>query len=115
MGMLARNWDRQMHFASGYRTAEAQLLVTLSGFAYIDSDPLPGETVAAQEARMRQDIDAALADSNYATWRVVWGPGLSGDRANMLYVAGESTGRQLAVAVRGTDWAFWLNWIENFA
>jgi dienelactone hydrolase len=103
-----------MPFASGYRTAEAQLLITLSGFAYLDSTPLPGETVAAQETRMRQDIDAALAVSNYASWRVVWGPGLSGDRANMLYAAGEPSGNQIAVAIRGTDWSFWLNWLEDF-
>jgi hypothetical protein len=104
-----------MPFVSGYSTAEAQLLITLSGFAYTDSDALPGETVAEQEARMRQDIDAALAASTYPTWRVVWGPGLSGGGSNMLYVAGESGGTQFAIAVRGTDWSFWLNWIENFA
>jgi len=63
-----------MPFASGYSRAEAQLLITLSGFAYVDSTPLPGETVDAQETRMREDIDAALAASNYASWRVVWGP-----------------------------------------
>jgi hypothetical protein len=104
-----------MPVASGYSRSEAQLLITLSGFAYLDSTPLPGETVAEQETRMRQDIDAALRGSNYATWRVVWGPGLSANRANMLYVAGERSGSQLAVAVRGTDWSFWLNWLENFA
>jgi hypothetical protein len=104
-----------MQFASGYSIAEAQLLITLSGFAYLAGDPLPGEAVAAQEARMRQDIDAALGASNYASWRVVWGPGLSGDRANMLYVASEPSGTQLAVAIRGTNWSFWLNWLENFA
>jgi hypothetical protein len=104
-----------MPVASGYSRSEAQLLITLSGFAYLDSTPLPGETVAAQETRMREDIDAALAASNYASWRVVWGPGLSGDRANMLYVAGERSGSQFAVAIRGTDWSFWLNWIQNFA
>jgi Lipase (class 3) len=103
-----------MPFASGYSKAEAQLLITLSGFAYLDSTPLPGETVAAQEARMRRDIDAALADSAFAGWRVVWGPGLSGDRANMLYVAGEASSDRLAVAIRGTDWSFWLNWLEDF-
>jgi hypothetical protein len=111
---LADNGATRMPFAIGYSTAEAQLLITLSGFAYLDSDPLPGETVGAQETRMRQDIDAALAASNYANWRVVWGPGLSGDRANMLYAASEPTGNQVAVAVRGTDWSFWLNWLENF-
>jgi hypothetical protein len=113
--MLVDRGSEQMPFASGYSTAEAQLLITLSGFAYLDSTPLPGETVAAQETRMRQDIDAALAASNYASWRVVWGPGLSGDRANMLYAAGEPSGNQIAVAIRGTDWSFWLNWLENFA
>src|SRR5262245_1138735 len=104
-----------MPFASGYSSAEAQLLITLSGFAYLDSDPLPGETVAAQEARMRRDVDAALAESSFPRWRVVWGPGLSGDRANMLYAAGERDSDRLAVAIRGTDWSFWLCWLENFA
>src|SRR5262249_24747857 len=75
----------------------------------------PGETVAAQEARMRRDIDAALAESSFPRWRVVWGPGLSGDRANMLYAAGERDSDRLAVAIRGTDWSFWLCWLENFA
>jgi hypothetical protein len=37
---------------------EAQLLINLSGIAYIDSDPLRGETVSKQQARMRRDIDA---------------------------------------------------------
>jgi lipase (class 3) len=64
---------------------------------------------------MRADINAALAEGNYAAWQVVWGPGLSGDRANMLYAAGSSATNQIAVVVRGTDWSFWLNWIENFA
>ena len=104
-----------MPLTTGYNVSEAQLLITLSGFAYLDSTPLPDESVAAQEARMRQDIDAALAASAYPTWRVVWGPGLSGDRANMLYVAGDPEANQMAVAVRGTDWSFWLDWVENFA
>jgi Lipase (class 3) len=103
-----------MPFVDGYSTAEAQLLITLSGFAYMNSTPLPDESVDEQEARMRRDIDAALADSNYPTWHVVWGPGLSSNRANMLYVAGDSSTNQLAVAIRGTDWSFWLNWIEDF-
>lgn len=103
-----------MPFVNGYSTAEAQLLITLSGFAYMSSTPLPDESVDEQEARMRRDIDAALADSSYPTWHVVWGPGLSGNRANMLYVAGDSRTDQLAVAIRGTDWSFWLNWIEDF-
>jgi Lipase (class 3) len=104
-----------MPFATGYDRAEAQLLITLSGFAYLDSAPLPGESIAAQEARMRRDIDAALAESAYPEWHVVWGPGLSDDRGNMLYVAQRSNTDELAVAIRGTQWEFWINWIEDFA
>jgi hypothetical protein len=113
--MLCRHKERTMPVATGYSPSEAQLLLTLSQLAYLDSAPLPGETVAAQEARMRRDIDAALAASPYPTWRVVWGPGLSGGRANMLYVAGDSgaagaggapPGARYAVAIRGTVWSF---------
>jgi Lipase (class 3) len=107
--------ELDMPFATGYDSTEAQLLITLSGFSYMDSSPLPGETVVEQEARMRRDIDAALADSAYSNWHVAWGPGLSGDRANMLYAVVDSHTGQLAVAIRGTEWEFWLNWIEDFA
>jgi len=104
-----------MPFSTGFDTQEAQLLITLCSFSYMDSSPLPGETIAAQEARMRADIDAALAESDYAGWHVVWGPGLSDDRGNMLYVVGQSDSNQYALAIRGTEWEFWLNWIEDFA
>src|SRR6267143_2003126 len=41
-------------------------------------------------------------------------PFASGYRANMLYAASEPSGNQIAVAIRGTDWSFWLNWLEDF-
>jgi hypothetical protein len=104
-----------MPFGTAYDTAEAQALITMCGFTYIDSSPLPGETIPEQEARMCRDIDAALAQSGYSRWHVVWGPGLSADRANMLFVAEDSTTGQLAVAIRGTEWEFWLNWVQDFA
>src|SRR3954468_7888019 len=104
-----------MPFATGFDKTEAQLLVTLSSLAYLASSPLLAETIVEQEARMRLDIDAALVASGYPEWQVVWGPGLSDDRGNMLYVAGQAHSPQLAVAIRGTDWDFWLNWIEDFA
>jgi hypothetical protein len=104
-----------MPVAPGFVKSEAQLLLTLSTLSYMDSSPLPGESVADQEARMRRDIDAALAESDYATWRVVWGPGLGDGRANMLFVAGDASSNRLAVAIRGTEWEFWLNWVQDFA
>ena len=101
--------------ATTYDASTAQLLITLCSFSYMDSSPLPGETIEQQEARMRTDIDAALVESGYSSWHVVWGPGLSDDRGNMMYVAGQSDSQQMAVTVRGTEWEFWLNWVEDFA
>ena len=104
-----------MAFASGYSLAEAQLLLTLAAAAYVDEKPLPGESIPAQTARMRRDIDQSLHGSPYAAWKVAWGPGLAGDRGNMMYVAGCPSTNQYAIAVRGTDWSFWLDWVEDFA
>src|SRR5207248_3102567 len=94
---------------------EAKLLLALATAAYIDEQPLPNETIQAQVARMRKDINAALQKPPTAGWQVVWGPGLTDDRANMMYVAGNIVTNQYTVAVRGTDWSFWLDWLEDFA
>jgi hypothetical protein len=60
---------------------------------------------------MLRDINASLAESPYASWKVAWGPKLNDDRSNMLYIAGNSATNQYAVAVRGTDWSFLLDWL----
>jgi hypothetical protein len=99
-------------FEAGYDLSEAQLLVTLSSLAYLDSDPLPGEGLSEQIFRMQRDIDAALAASPYSGWQVVF-VGVSEDRGTMCFVASDHT--HLAVTVRGTDWSFWLNWIQDFS
>jgi hypothetical protein len=89
----------------------AQAMITLCVESYIDETPLPGESIAAQQARMLGDINSAL--TNYpGGWQVTWGPALSSDRANMMYVAGSSSG--YAVVIRGTDWSFILDWLEDF-
>ena len=104
-----------MAFAVGYSSDEARLLLTFATAAYVDEKPLPGESIPDQTARMRRDIDTALGQSEYAGWQVVWGPALAGDRGNMMYVAGNADLNQYAVAIRGTDWSFWLDWIEDLA
>jgi hypothetical protein len=104
-----------MAFATGYDIEEARLLLTLAASAYVDEKPLPGESVQAQTARMRRDINASLKQSPYADWQIVWGPGLAADRGNMMYIVGNATTGQHAVAIRGTDWSFWLDWVEDFA
>jgi len=104
-------------FTPGYSNSEAQLLMHLSALAYLDEIPLPGESLEHQEQRMKSNIDAALSSGPpYPVgWRVVWGPALTPDRANMLYIAGNGRLQQYAVVIRGTDWSFILDWIEDFA
>jgi len=104
-----------MTLAPQFDQGDALLTLTLSVAAYIDEKPLPGESIAQQEARMLRDIDAALAASAYPTWSVAWGPKLNADRSNMMYIAGIPSAGQYAVAVRGTDWSFLLDWLEDFA
>ena len=61
------------------------------------------------------EINAALDEAGYSSWRVVWGPALNADRSNLLYAARNSQTGQLAVSIRGSDFSFWLNWIEDLA
>ncbi len=103
-----------MSLSSGYSNTEAQLLMQFSGLAYVDESPKPGETIPQQEQRMLGDINTSLS-SVAPGWSVAWGPALSSDRANMLYIAGNTSLNQYAVVVRGTDWSFILDWIEDFA
>jgi Lipase (class 3) len=103
-----------MAFAVGYSLDEVRLLLLLAASAYVDEKPLPGESVQAQTERMGRDIDMALGQSAYSGWQVVWGPALAGDRGSMMYVAGNASLNQYAVAIRGTDWSFWLDWVEDF-
>jgi hypothetical protein len=104
-----------MTLAPQFNQGEALLTLTLSEAAYIDGRPLPGESIGEQEARMRRDINAALAASAYPTWSVAWGPMLSADRGNMMYIAESPSSGQYAVAIRGTDWSFLLDWLEDLA
>jgi Lipase (class 3) len=98
-----------------FAQADALLTLTLSVASYIDERPLPGESIAHQEARMLSDINAALCASTSSTWSVVWGPKLNADRSNMMYIAGSLSTGQYAVAIRGTDWTFLLDWLEDLA
>ena len=102
-----------MAFEVGYSENEAQLLLALCSFSYLDSSALPGEELVDQEARMRRDINSALAGIGQSAWQVVWGPAQSDDHANMLYVAGNTTTNQMAIAIRGTVPTFVFDWAEN--
>ena len=105
-----------MAFANGYNGQEAQLTMLLSALAYTDQQAVLGESAADQEQRMKRDIDALLASEHSVAnqWQVTWGPALDPTRSNMMYVAGDTFANQYAVVVRGTDWDFLLDWLEDF-
>jgi triacylglycerol lipase len=92
-----------------YDTATAELAMTLSTLAYVDENRI------ATQQQMIADIDAGLEQAGYPSWRVAWGPALNADRSNLAYAARDSATGQLAVSIRGSDFSFWLNWLEDLA
>jgi triacylglycerol lipase len=94
---------------ASYDTATAELAMTLSTLAYVD------ENRTATQQQMIGEINAGLEEAGYPSWQVVWGPALNADRSNLLYAARNSQTGQLAVSIRGSDFSFWLNWIEDLA
>jgi hypothetical protein len=95
--------------SASYDPATAELAMTLSTLAYVD------ENKTATQQQMIGEINAGLAETGYPSWQVVWGPALNADRSNLLYAARNSQTGQLAVSIRGSDFSFWLNWIEDLA
>jgi hypothetical protein len=94
---------------SSYDTATAELAMTLSTLAYVD------ENRTATQQQMIGEIDAALDEAGYPSWHVIWGPALNADRSNLLYGVQNRHTAELAVSIRGSDFSFWLNWIEDLA
>ena len=92
-----------------YDTATVELAMTLSTLAYVD------ENRTATQQQMINEINAALEQAGYKAWQVVWGPALNADRSNLAYAARNGVTGQLAVSIRGSDFSFWLNWIEGLA
>jgi hypothetical protein len=92
-----------------YDTATVELAVTLSTLAYVDENRI------ASQQEMIREINLGLDEAGYESWQVAWGPALNADRSNLLYVARNSETGQLAVSIRGSDFSFWLNWLEDLA
>jgi len=92
-----------------YDSATVELAMTLSTLAYVD------ENRTATQQQMIGEINAGLEEAGYPTWQVVWGPALNADRSNLAYAARNSVTGELAVSIRGSDFSFWLNWIEDLA
>jgi hypothetical protein len=92
-----------------YDPATAELAMTLSTLAYVD------ENRTATQQEMISEINAGLEEAGYKSWQVAWGPALNADRSNLAYVVRNSETGQLAVSIRGSDFSFWLNWIQDLA
>ena len=83
--------------------------MTLSTLAYVNENRI------ASQQEMISEINAGLDEAGYKSWQVAWGPALNADRSNLLYAARNSETGQLAVSIRGSDFSFWLNWLEDLA
>jgi hypothetical protein len=92
-----------------YDHATAELAMTLSTLAYVEENRI------ATREQMIDEINAGLEEAGYKSWSVAWGPALNADRSNMMYAARDSETGDLAVSIRGSDFSFWLNWIEDLA
>jgi hypothetical protein len=92
-----------------YDSATVELAMALSTLAYVD------ENRTATQQQMINEISAGLEEAKYESWQVVWGPAPNADRSNLAYAALDSVTGQLAVSIRGSDFSFWLNWIEDLA
>ena len=92
-----------------YDSATADLAMTLSTLAYVD------ENRTATQQQMASEINAGLAEAGYKSWQVAWGPALNADRSNLAYAARNRETGQLAVSIRGSDFSFWLNWVQDLA
>src|SRR5689334_2807952 len=97
-----------MSLTSAYENSEAQVCMTLASIAYSSEN---------EPSQIRQTIIDNLANTSFATggnWQLVW-LGLTSDNENLAYVAQNTTQpAQYAVAIRGTDWCFLVNFKEDF-
>jgi hypothetical protein len=94
---------------NSYDATTVELATTLSTLAYVDENRI------ASQQPMISEINAGLDEAGYKSWQVAWGPALNADRSNLLYAARNRATGQLAVSIRGSDFSFWLNWLEDLA
>jgi hypothetical protein len=92
----------------------AQVLMTLSALAYLGERPLPSELTDHHQQRIADLLTAELANASYATasaWELAWGPALT--VGNMMFVAQRTGTNDYALVIRGTDWSFLIDWVED--
>ena len=84
---------------------DTQVMMTLAALAATGATERPsGEARDAQAARILRGINAQLAKGNLATgnsWTAIW-VGLTDSRANLAYLAFNTSNGAYALALRGT-------------
>lgn len=93
----------------GYSSELSALCMTLSSLAYVNEN---------NPSYLKDSLIIQLSDTSYATkgnWTLAWGPSLSSDGGNMMFVAKDTLTDPVSycIAVRGTDWCFPFNWKED--
>lgn len=96
-------------FVGGYSSIESRECMTLATITY---------TAENDTAHLRDSLIIQLGFTNYATggkWKLTWGPCLSPDGGNLMYVVKDTSANPVryAIAIRGTDWCFPFNWKED--
>ncbi len=97
------------NFVTGYNQNEASVCMTLASLAYANENNI---------AYIRDSLAIQLANTNYTTnekWVLDWGPALSPNLGNMMYIVKNTstTPTMYAIAIRGTDWCFPTNWKQD--
>ncbi|MDQ3193744.1 MAG: hypothetical protein M3P82_01965 [Bacteroidota bacterium] len=94
---------------TGYIPQESAECLTLASLAYVNEN---------NSSYIRDSLIIQLANTSYATggkWMLDWGPALTPDLSNMVYIVKDVTTDpdRYAIAIRGTDWCFPFNWEED--
>lgn len=81
--------------------AFAPSLMTLAGFAYADASMING--LLKNNTPPPASPPGATEYATQGEWALVWGPALSKDDSNQMYIAYNSSAPAYAVAIRGTE------------
>ena len=93
-----------------------QVMMTLAQLAATSPNERPsGETLEQQETRIYNAITSQLSNADLATtaeWQAVW-VGLTQDRANLAYIAQNTSQNAFAVCIRGTQFNSLIDLAED--
>jgi len=94
-----------VHTPTQCNVSDAQVQITLASIAYVSEE---------DEFDIRKKIVRDLGNDCYATaarWHLVWGPASSG--GNLAYVVQRGDSSEYSVVLRGSDWEFLDNFLED--